>query len=280
MISGGEGYDIASYRTSTLAVTLDLTIPAANRGDALGDSFSGIEAWEMGAGADRFLGSQEADQVWGLAGNDYLDGRGGNDTLDGGLGNDTLIGGAGDDLLIGGAGGDRLDGGAGFDIASYRTAAAGVVADLASPLANRGEAQRDAFVGIDGLEGSAFADTLSGDAWGNLLRGGAGNDRLDGRAGNDTLEGGAGDDLLIGGIGADCFIFDGGRDIIADFEDGIDRILIDAALWGQGPPAAEDLLAGATVTATGLVLTFDNGASLDIRGIFDASLLVDDIVFF
>jgi Ca2+-binding RTX toxin-like protein len=150
---------------------------------------------------------------------------------------------------------------------------------MASTSARTGEAQGDSFVGIEGLEGSVHADTLLGDSLGNLLLGGAGNDRLDGRAGNDTLQGGEGDDTLIGGAGNDVFVFHGGRDVIMDFTNGQDQIHLVADLWPQGPPDSAALVATAQVTATGVILTLGLGATLDIRGIFDASLLGDDFQF-
>ena len=169
MVQGGDGYDLASFRTSTLALTLNLQTPSANAGDALGDTFSGIEAWELGQGADKFYGSAADDQVMGLGGNDLLSGLGGNDLLLGGAGNDSLLGGDGDDILVGGAGADRLEGGAGSDTASYRDALGGLVVDLANLALNTGDAKGDLFLSIEGLEGSGFADLLSGDALANLL---------------------------------------------------------------------------------------------------------------
>ena len=70
-----------------------------------------------------------------------------------------------------------------------------------------------------------------------------------------------------------------GRDLIRDFVDGTDKIALDRGLWGDDPPDAAGLLASATVTTTGLLLDFGDGNSLDIRGIFNATLLVDDILF-
>ena len=278
-LDGGEGFDLVSYRTSTTALTVDLIIPSANIGDAQGDTYLSVEAFELGAGSDRFLGSLGNDLAWGLAGNDLLDGRGGSDRLYGGAGNDTLRGGDGDDLLVGGAGDDRLEGGLGFDIASYGDAAAAVLADLANPAANLGDALRDSYLAVEGLEGSGFNDTLRGDAGANRIGGGAGHDWLEGRGGDDTLAGGAGNDMLTGGEGADTFIFTGGQDRITDFQDGADQIVLDAGLWEGAPPDVADLLATAVVTETGLMLDLGQGATLDIRGIFDASLLVDDIMF-
>jgi len=58
------------------------------------------------------------------------------------------------------------------------------------------------------------------------LSGGSGNDRLNGGAGNDVLKGGAGNDILTGGAGNDTFVFQkgGGRDVVTDYRDGLDRI--------------------------------------------------------
>jgi hypothetical protein len=39
------------------------------------------------------------------------------------------------------------------------------------------------------------------------------------------------------------------------------------------------LLAGATLSETGIVLAIADGMTLDIRGIFDTRLLVDDFLF-
>ncbi|WP_428659294.1 beta strand repeat-containing protein [Reyranella sp.] len=115
-----------------------------------------------------------------------LTGNSGNNVLTGGTGNDTLDGEAGNDTLIGGVGADVLDGGDGADYASYINASAAVVASLANPSANTGEAAGDTYISIERLAGSAFNDTLIGDGGNNSLRGGLGADILDGGAGTDT----------------------------------------------------------------------------------------------
>lgn len=55
---------------------------------------------------------------------------------------------------------------------------------------------------------------------------GAGDDLIYGGAGNDKLNGGIGNDFMYGGDGADTFVFGpaSGRDIVADFEDGVDKL--------------------------------------------------------
>jgi Ca2+-binding RTX toxin-like protein len=94
--------------------------------------------------------------------------------------------------------------------------------------------------GIDVIYGSATDDTLLGGDGGDFLFGFGGNDTLDGGPGNDFLVGGRGKDQLTGGGDADAFVYaalsDSGitastRDLIADFELGLDKIdltLIDA----------------------------------------------------
>lgn len=142
----------------------------------------------------------------GTAGNDFITlagvGRarsllGGHDALVGGNGADTVAGGGGNDSIAGGGAGDQLSGG----------------------------------LGVDRIEGGTGDDLISGDGGNDRLWGEAGRDSLAGGAGKDTLWGGAGADELSGGTGADHFVFalgDSGltraRDLITDFETGIDRI--------------------------------------------------------
>jgi len=164
----------------------------------------------IGAGDnDGLHGQNGADTLDGGAGNDIVIGGAGGDTLNGGEGSDVLAGDAGDDALEGGAGADRLDGGASSDDASYASATAGVVANLAGPVQNSGDALGDSYVAIEGLIGSPFNDALVGDDNANALQGGSGNDYLQARGGVDTLLGGAGVDRLEGGPGGD--VIDGGE---------------------------------------------------------------------
>jgi Ca2+-binding RTX toxin-like protein len=154
---GGDGVDSADYSVNAVAIAIDLAAGTSSGGDADGDTFDGVE---------RFIGSAFAD---------------------------TLTGDAGDQTFVGGAGIDILSGGAGFDIASYADAGVGVRVDLATGR----EAGGDFLSGIEGLIGSAYADTLSGDGAANNLSGGDGDDTLDGRAGDDVMAGGAGNDAYV-----------------------------------------------------------------------------------
>jgi Ca2+-binding RTX toxin-like protein len=93
------------------------------------------------------------------------------------------------------------------------------------------------------------------------------------------LEGGSEADWLTGGGGVDSFVFSAGSDVITDFRDREDKIVLGRAPWDGAVPTVGSLLDGVIVTETGLILDFGNGNALDIRGIFDATLLADDILF-
>ncbi|KQN19486.1 cadherin [Sphingomonas sp. Leaf33] len=100
--------------------------------------------------------------------------------------------------------------------------------------------------GNDTITGTSEADTLNGGAGNDILYGlggndsligGTGNDTIDGGDGNDTIFGGAGRDIMTGGAGADIFRFTATgdsattattRDIITDFQRGVDKIDLSA----------------------------------------------------
>jgi hypothetical protein len=91
--------------------------------------------------------------------------------------------------------------------------------------------------GDDVIYGNAYANILEGSQGADVLCGYRGNDQLDGGSAADQLFGGAGKDILTGGTGADSFLFastsDSGvtrsaRDIITDFQQGIDVISLAA----------------------------------------------------
>ena len=196
MLDGGEGYDDVNYRESDAGVTVNLATGTAEGGHAEGDTLTGIE---------NIWGSRHADHLIGDAEDDSLRGREGNDTLDGG---------AGDDDLDGGAGADVLDGGEGVDYAAYRHSDAGVIINLATGLAQGGDAEGDTLREIEDVRGSDHNDRLIGDAGNNRLEGRAGDDILEGRAGDDDLDGGAGSDNVQGGAGDDNLQGGSGGDVL------------------------------------------------------------------
>jgi len=190
-LNGGSGFDTVTYAHAMGPMRVDLGNTARNLGEAYGDLYSSIEKVIGSAYNDTLEGSSASDA------GDIFEGGEGQDLLKGYGGADTLKGGHGDDQLAGGAGVDVLDGGDGYDFAVHTDAAGGVVADLSWGAANRGEAQFDMYISIEGLMGSAFDDQLYGDAGGNTLLGERGSDRLEGRAGGDLLDGGQGIDHAV-----------------------------------------------------------------------------------
>src|SRR5262249_11019621 len=106
-IAGGGGIDTASYRSSALAVGVNLATGLGSGGDAAGDTLTGIE---NGLGRDQgdiLSGDGGTHAPSGFAGADTPHGGGGDDVLDGGAGDDTLDGGAGNDTMSGGDGNDN-----------------------------------------------------------------------------------------------------------------------------------------------------------------------------
>ena len=79
------------------------------------------------------------------------------------------------------------------------------------------------------------------------------------------LHGSAGDDTLIGGAGADRFVFSAsnGTDTIADFQSGLDKILITG--YGAALPSFGDL--AGQVTQIGADVHIDLGAKAAGAGI-------------
>ncbi|MFN0193733.1 MAG: Ig-like domain-containing protein, partial [Aestuariivirga sp.] len=214
-LDGGAGVaDYAIYVDAAAEVTIDLENMALNTGDAAGDTYIGIERFQLTNFDDVFSGDSANNIVYGLDGDDQLSGRGG------------------DDHLNGGAGADAYDGGAGAaDYASYVNATGAVTVDFTNLAANTGDAAGDTFVNIEGYQLTNFNDTFKGSAAGETIRGFEGADFLSGRGGRDILRGDGGVDTFIftaiadSGLGA-------ARDVVQDFVVGTDKLdvsVIDAA---------------------------------------------------
>lgn len=216
------------------------------------------------AGDDTLVGSAGPENLFGLAGHDILIGGGGDDRLDGGSGADALYGEDGDDYLVGGtsfhtdilvagAGNDVLfgisgqadpeqdlmDGGAGNDTYYVDT---GV--DLTFEAVGGGTDTVYANVPVAGAGVYLYANVENlvlegttafgvGNELDNVLTGSASSNWLLGDDGNDTINGGGGNDVLFGDrangpSGMDIFVFEQGTggDVIGDFQQGIDKIML------------------------------------------------------
>ena len=132
-----------------------------------------------------------------------------NDTILGGQGNEMLFGGDGNDLIRASVGDDRLSGGTGHD-------------------------ELHAGIGKQALMGGMGDDTIWGGLGAQFLLGDGGNDRLYAGAGNETLCGGSGRDTFTLSAAS-------GRDVIADFQPGQDRIVLFSQSTSVTPMPADDL---------------------------------------
>ena len=211
-LNGGNGNDSASYSTSPVGVTINLTLGTVPDGFGTTDTLISIENITGSNFDDILIGNNSSNSFTGGAGNDTLNGGNGNEndsasysnsptgaTVDLTLGTaadgfgttDTLIsienvfGSNFDDIFIGnnksnsftgGAGNDTLNGGNGSDTASYSNSTAGVTVDLTLGTAADGFGTTDTLISIENVVGSNFADRITGDANNNRLTGGTGQD--------------------------------------------------------------------------------------------------------
>ena len=248
----------------------------------------GNDTLNSGNGDDRLLGGNGDDTLRAVAGNNTLAGQNGkdliiggkgSDTINGGKGNDTLKGNRDDDTVNGGGGKDTINGGNGDDKLNGGTGNDKVSGDKGNDTVNgkAGDDRLNGGSGHDTLNGGGGNDKLYGGNGADKLTSGTGNDRLNGGKGDDTLNGNKGDDTMTGGVGADEFVFATGSDLITDYDPDLDKIELDAALYGTDVGAVISDLT--TVTANGVVIDFGGGNVLEIQGSFTLVELEADISF-
>lgn len=133
--------------------------------------------------------------------------------------------------------------------------------------------------GGDTLSGMDGADRLWGGRAGDRILGNAGADTLHGGNGNDTVIGGFGNDLLFGGWGQDTFVFarGAGSDRISGWQDNIDTLSLDDAIWGGGLTIAQVLSTYGHVEGADTVLDFGT-VQIRLAGYANLAGLQDDIV--
>ncbi|WP_188916187.1 cadherin domain-containing protein, partial [Caulobacter rhizosphaerae] len=206
-ISAG-GHANVSIAGSAGADTLDLSAVVLD----------GITApIDLGAGADTFTGTADADLVIGGTGADTLNGGAGADiflvntftveadTYNGGGGVDQILATA-DNVVIG----LKSSGLSGIELISSGGFANVVVAGGAT-----GDILNFTGVALDGvaeIQGGAGADTITGSSGVDVIDGGNDGDTIHGGAGDDIIIGGrvsgnSGNDLLYGDDGDDTFLF-------------------------------------------------------------------------
>jgi Ca2+-binding RTX toxin-like protein len=167
--------------------TVNLAGVASYQGSYI-DGKAGNDTLSDGAFQSVLVGSSGNDQLNGNAGSDLLIGGENNDNLSGGAGNDVLRGGGNNDDIDGGAGAEDLidfsDATGGTGITFTLTQSSGSTSFNTPASTNLGT---DSYRNIEGVIGTANADTLTGSASNDILRGGAGNDTLDGAGGAADL---------------------------------------------------------------------------------------------
>ncbi|MBL8337693.1 MAG: hypothetical protein JNM97_13040, partial [Rhodoferax sp.] len=195
-IDGGAGFDTAGYNNSVQAIEVHMAEAgiAFNVADGLGgtDSLVNIE---------------------GIDATNY---------------DDYLVGNSADNYLRGRIGFDYLDGGAGTDWADYAGGEVAVnitlqLSTLETIVTNDGFGSGDILIRIEGLYGTAHADTLTGNAENNVFRGNEGNDTIDGLGGVDTVRYSnsfTGVTITLAGASVDTLATDGmgGTDTLRNIE--------------------------------------------------------------
>ncbi|MFK7940760.1 MAG: M10 family metallopeptidase C-terminal domain-containing protein [Roseovarius sp.] len=255
---------------------------------------AGDDTINAGGGDDQIAGSDGNDRISAGSGNDNIGGGQGDDTISGGTGNDTVGGGDDDDIVIGGDGDDRLYGGSGQDSitgddgdddigTSYGadTLSGGIGND--SMGGGAGNDFINADEGNDEVGGGPGRDTINGGSGNDFLAGGSFDDLINGGTGSDKINAGSGSDTITGGGGADTFVFreffNGDADVVTDFENGIDKLLISGVdrAPGSGLQGFLDEL-NITNVAGGVQMAY-NGNTITLEGMSAGQLGVEDFIF-
>jgi serralysin len=132
--------------------------------------------------------------------------------------------------------------------------------------------------GKNKLVGGSGDDKLVGGGGKDKLIGGGGDDKLVGGGGKDKLIGGSGNDILKGGSGADKFVFNRGRDVIRDFKDDVDTIVISRAMISGSGRTIDDLLDNAEIINGNAVFDLSGSNQLTVQGVTDIEDLLNDLI--
>jgi len=224
---------------------------------------------QSGANDDAVRGGPGDDALGGRRGDDTIRGGPGDDSIGGGRGNDSLFGGPGDDSLFGRMGQDLLVGRSGDDLLVGRAGADLLFGNRGADrlLGGRGPDELHGGRGADVVFGGQGNDIAFGGGGADRIRGGRGDDTVDGGVGADRLVGGPGDDVLIGGPGPDTFVIREGAadevDVIADFDPGLDRLILSGAVDRYLPAPGGGIL---IEFASGHQLLVEGSGAMDLLG--------------
>ena len=199
-----------------------------------------------------------------------ITGTSGKDALEGTIENELILGLAGNDLIQGNGGADTLDGGEGSDTVTYFFSPSGIEINLATGVANGGDAANNNLVSIERILGSNFADSIVGDDRDNLIQGNDGADTLDGGAGTDVLsyrgsQSGVTVDLAVGtGAGGDAE-----GDVVSGFENIFGSDFADHLIGDDSNNLIEgnegaDTLDGGAGTDILSYITADSGVTINL----------------
>lgn len=301
VIDGGAGYNRISFFYASSAVKLDLNVQGSAQSTGLGTlTLSNV---------DDVSGTRFADLLTGNDHDNLLQGNGGSDTLIGNLGNDWFQVGPTTDsheipkgVVISGGGGTDL-----IDFFDNGRSTSFITLDLSNAATQDTGQGTYKISGVENAAGTLTDDKISGTSGANSLYGNSGDDTLIGGGGNDTLYGdsyiyfgdpnltdgpqtifdagtpgadtlvgGDGNDTMTGGAAADLFFFDSrsGTDVITDFSSDQDTIRIDVT----GVRKFADLTFSDD-DASGTIVSWRGGASVDLQGVAASSLNASNFTF-
>ncbi len=227
---GGTGIDVIDYSANSTDFTIDMSAGTAILASGITETFTNVENFRTGAGADTITGDVNDNEFFGGAGNDRLTG---------GAGDDILHGGADDDTLIGGEGNDTYDGGNGFNTVSFEDMT------TVNLQLNNGSlsatATIETYSNIQKFSLTAGDDYFFGDSLDNQADGSDGDDEMSGFEGADILSGGDGNDTLTGGNGGDTLVGGTGSDTAIYTSSSAININLDIGAISGGEAAGDTL---------------------------------------
>lgn len=196
-------------------------------------------------------GTEERDLLWAESADDTVEALSGNDLIFNQANGTTLIGGAGND--------------------QYR------LYEAETSIVEAPDGGRDTIWAWDNVTMPGNVEDLlfrRVSDW-HAIRGNDLPNRIEAGGGRQAMAGGGGDDTLIGGTGGDSFHFapGGGHDVVTDFEPGTDRLV----LWQPEMLDFDDLMAGATVTEEGTLLTLGADQTVTLRDVQPSELSARDV---